>query len=292
MHISQLWHRIIARILGRWMIENCRTGEDAPATAVDKPLVTPSYGRAPPRVVQRRSSLISRDLAALSAGEAMVFDCGPDQRAVGLLINRAKTSSYVTVSDGKAAATFDCTFGPLALEWVATILPIINEIGGQPIKVAISDSEPGSGSLMRMSGWGQGCQGGAEIGELILTPQELLLSIDHTAGTVRTIDQYINIENLPWAQEEFSAACEDFQLVAADIESDFVEVPQLIAQALRTCVGQDVRHDEVVEKARHFVMHGDLSAARDALAKDGESPLAKEAIAAINRFLEVLGQLR
>jgi tetratricopeptide (TPR) repeat protein len=194
-HFAPAMHGLIGALLRQFILsdppvqpkamENRKTAPDAIRESA------PSGGRS----VTRSSSLLSRDLVSLSAGEVVRYECPPGYRAFGIMLNAASTSCALRFRSPSGDTTLDLPFGREAFGWVARVVPVLDPIGGGDIEVTIS--------------------GNAELGALILVRTDWRDTVP--VSKVETIDAG-NIEAAPWAKELIADAVSRARAAAHDIE--------------------------------------------------------------------------
>ena len=233
LHPANVVHALAADLLHGWM---SRLGPaQAAPVAQAAPLISavlPDSAPLPP--LERRSSLLARQMLPLRPGQTLTYVAPQGWRALGLMLNRAATYGVlrITGADGRAVAA-DVRFGGLKVPFLANVLPIWADLGPGPYHVTLAGAPKPGEALLRYWDPGPVRPVGAELAEMVLVQDNWRDAVPppHPQPAPEPV------ETLPWAQPIIAAFLRAAETGAAAAETAAVTIAPTLLDAVIVRMG-------------------------------------------------------
>jgi tetratricopeptide (TPR) repeat protein len=254
-HFSGTIHALVGSILADFIVSAMPDPHAASvrAAAPGKPPVIAIDTQDGSRVV-RTSTLMSRNLGVLRAGDTASYQCPPGYRAYGLLLNQSLTFCFLKLTSPTGGVAFDMRFKPLPFDWIAVVVPIIDRIGDGVIEVTAMDAPPDDvpcrllhNTDTRTAAW---C---AELGEMILVREDWR---DHFALPVAENAKAFHLEDTAWAKWAIEEAALRALPVVQGIETDGWFVPSDCGAAVANLLIKGTAALSLADQARLLLVLG------------------------------------
>jgi tetratricopeptide (TPR) repeat protein len=254
-HFSGTIHALVGSILADFIVSAMPDPHAASvrAAAPEKPPVIAIDTQDGSRVV-RTSTLMSRDLGVLRAGDTASYQCPPGYRAYGLLLNQSRTFCFLKLTSPVGGVAFDMRFRPLPFDWIAVVVPIIDRIGDGVIEVTAMDAPPDDvpcrllhNTDTRTAAWG------AELGEMILVREDWRA---HLALPVAENATAFHLEDTAWAKWAIEEAALRALPVVQGIETDGWFVPRDCSAAVANLLTKGTAALSLADQARLLLVLG------------------------------------
>ena len=177
-HVSRAFHDLLAKLIYEWIMKDENLGQRSGLPEPQCDLVVRSMPhRSGPAAepIYRQSKLISRLVVPLDTEQVCTYPCPRGYRAAAILLNESMTSGFLTIESPQGRSAINICPPARGLQWNASLVAILDDIGDGDITVRVSTSAPDwvpapkphylvpSGSALR---------GTAELGEMLLIKRD------------------------------------------------------------------------------------------------------------------------
>jgi len=289
-HISGFAQGVVARVLAE-----CLNGRCAPvpseADAACHPATLAIAPKTQAEMRPRRSSLLTRDMAVLGAGDQVIYHAPPGHCLAALLINASATNGVMEISGPKGVFALDLRTSSLDPDrpYTAVVLPLTEDIGDGPFTLRMRSGEGALQAGRRFSSVAtERMEAVAEVAELVVVRRDLPLR--SLADAPR--DDEPDLALHPWFETTLRAAQNDLQWVANSHMQDQATIPRYLFDRAEEAAERDADRPRAFTLARMAFIAGDFPRTARLLDKArAQSPDDAAILAQINAFERLRARL-
>lgn len=266
-HINRTIHSLIYHIMAEWI---ARLGTPVKATGaahginqLTAQIPSPTIGCSE---IKRESSLLGRGMICLKEGDQAKINVPDTHLLLGFMVNRARTSGYIRIAAGNDETIIDCSFRPVPPDWIAMIIPIIDNTLGGDLAISVTKERPNRGQLTRVPESADYSIGVAEIGEFIIVSREYYNS-DFSGIVVDPSRHggFAQIENAEWAQNLVAGAEANVDRMLGGREYSHKYIFPEISGYIRDLLKTDLSKFDLAGRARLLFLLGEFDSALELL---------------------------